>query len=171
MEQSNNSPMNSASGSSYAAPSKNIIDTAIVAGNFTTFISAVKTAGLTDTLTGKGPFTVFALADEAFKKLPAAALDALIRDTAKLKAVLSYHVLSGYVLAQDVKPGELMTLQGTELTAVMSSLGLQINGARVSQADIAATNGVVHVIEAVIVPKHWKLLAASVRSTAAESIV
>jgi hypothetical protein len=111
MEQSTHSSMSRQSGGSYAAPSKDIVDTAIAAGNFTTFISAVKTAGLTDTLTGKGPFTVFAPADEAFEKLPAGALDALIRDTAKLKAVLSYHVVKGHILLKDVKSGEVTTLQ------------------------------------------------------------
>jgi uncharacterized surface protein with fasciclin (FAS1) repeats len=140
---------------------KNIVDTAIAAGNFTTLVAGIKAAGLTDTLTAKGPFTVFAPTDEAFKKLPAGALDALLKDTAKLKAVLSYHVVTGHVLAKDVKPGEVMTVQGSPLTAVVSSSGIQVNGADVKQADIAATNGVIHVIGAVIMPKHWQLLASA----------
>jgi len=161
MEQSKNSPTNQQGSGSYAAPSKDIVQTAIAAGNLTTLISAVKTAGLTDTLTGKGPFTVFAPTDEAFKRLPVGALEALIRDSAKLKAVMSYHVIKGHVLAKDVKSGEVMTLQGSPLVASVSSSGVEVNGARVKQADIAATNGVVHVIDAVIMPKNWQLLAAA----------
>jgi uncharacterized surface protein with fasciclin (FAS1) repeats len=161
MEQSTHSSMSRQSGGSYAAPSKDIVDTAIAAGNFTTFISAVKTAGLTDTLTGKGPFTVFAPADEAFEKLPAGALDALIRDTAKLKAVLSYHVVKGHILLKDVKSGEVTTLQRSPLIASVPSSGVEVNGIRVKQADIIATNGVIHMIDAVIMPKNWQLLAVA----------
>jgi uncharacterized surface protein with fasciclin (FAS1) repeats len=152
--------MNQQSGS-YAAPSKNIVEAAIAAGNFTKFISAVKTAGLTDTLTGKGPFTVFAPADEAFEKLSSGALEALIKDTAKLKAVLSYHVIKGHVLAKDVKSGEVMTMQGSPLMASVSPSGVEVNGVRLKQADIIATNGVIHMIDAVIMPKNWQLLAAA----------
>ena len=131
------------------------------AGNFIKFMSAVRTAGLTDTLTGKGPFTVFAPTDEAFEKLSPGALEALIRDTAKLKAVLSYHVIKGHFLAKDVKPGEVMTLQGSPLTASVSPSGVAVNGVPLKQADTIATNGVIHMIEAVIMPKHWQLLAAA----------
>jgi uncharacterized surface protein with fasciclin (FAS1) repeats len=143
MEQSNNSSTKQQSGGSYTAPSKDIIDTAVAAGNLTKFMSAVKTAGLTDTLTSKGPFTVFAPTDEAFKKLSSGALEALIKDT------------------KDVKPGEVMTVQGSPLMASMSSSGVEVNGVPVKQADIIATNGVIHMIEAVIMPKHWQLLAAA----------
>jgi uncharacterized surface protein with fasciclin (FAS1) repeats len=160
MEQSNNSST-SQQGGSYAAPSKNIVEAAIAAGNFSKFMSTVKTAGLTDTLTGKGPFTVFAPADEAFEKLPAGALNALIKDTAKLKAVLSYHIIKGHVLVKDVKSGEVTTLQGSPLIASVSPTGVEVNGVRVIQADIIATNGVIHMIDAVIMPKHWQLLAAA----------
>ena len=161
MEQSKNSSTNHQGSGSYAAPSKDIVGSAIAGGDLATFISALKTAGLSDTLTGKGPFTVFAPTDEAFKRLPLGALDALIKDTAKLKAVLSYHVIKGHVLAKDVKSGEVMTLQGSTLMASMSSSGVEGNGARVKQADIVATNGVIHVIDAVIMPKKWQLLAAA----------
>jgi uncharacterized surface protein with fasciclin (FAS1) repeats len=165
MEQSKNSSTNhqgNGQGSgSYVAPSKDIVGSAIARDDLATFVSALKTAGLTDTLTGKGPFTVFAPTDEAFKRLPLGALDALIKDTAKLKAVLSYHVIKGHVLAKDVKSGEVMTLQGSTLMASMSSSVVEVNGAPVKQADIVATNGVIHVIDAVIMPKHWQLLAAA----------
>jgi uncharacterized surface protein with fasciclin (FAS1) repeats len=144
-----------------SAPTKNIVDTAIAAGHFTTLVAGIKAAGLTDTLTGKGPFTIFAPTDEAFKRLPMGALDALLKDKTKLKAVLSYHVIPGHVMAQDLKSGEVMTVQGTALTAVVSSSDARVNGAHVKQRDIAASNGVIHDIDAVIMPKNWQLLAAA----------
>src|ERR1700677_4735326 len=140
MEQSKKTSANPQGNLSPSGPTKNIVDTAIAAGNFTTLVAGIKAAGLTDTLTGKGPFTVFAPTDEAFKRLPPGALDALIKDTAKLKAVLSYHVIKGHVLAKDVKSGEVMTVQGSTLMASMSSSGVEVNGARVKHADIVATN-------------------------------
>jgi uncharacterized surface protein with fasciclin (FAS1) repeats len=161
MEQSKNTSANPQGNPNPSGPTKNIVDTAIAAGNFTTFVAGIKAAGLTDTLTGKGPFTMFAPTDEAFKKLPTGALDALLKDTAKLKAVLSYHVIPGHVMAQDFKSGEVMTVQGTALTEVVSSSDTRVNGARVSQRDITASNGVIHDIDAVIMPKNWQLLAAA----------
>jgi len=140
---------------------KNIVDTAIEAGNFTKLLAGLKAAGLTDTLKGRGPFTIFAPTDEAFQKLPSGALEALLKDTAKLKAVLNYHVITGHVLAQDLKSGEVMTFQGSPLTAVVSGADIQVNGAHVRQRDITATNGVIHVIDAVIMPRNWQLLAAA----------
>ena len=142
-------------------PSKNIVDTVIAAGNVGSFAACVKAAGLTEALAAKGPFTVFAPTDEAFKKLPSGAYDALLKDSAKLKAVLNYHVVPGYFASRDVKSGEVMTLQGTTLTAAVSTSDLRVNGARVVRADIVATNGVVHTIDAVILPKNWQLLAAA----------
>lgn len=145
----------------HVAPTRNLVDSAIAAGNFTTLVAGLKTAGLTEKLTGKGPFTVFAPTDEAFKHLPKGALEALLKDPARLKAILSYHVMVGHVLAKEVKSGEVMTLQGSSLTAFVSSSGVLVNGAHVKQADIVATNGVIHVIDAVIMPKNWQLLAAA----------
>ena len=161
MEQAKNTSANPQGNVSPSGPTKNIVDTAIAAGNFTTLVAGIKAAGLTDTLTGKGPFTMFAPTDEAFKKLPTGALDALLKDTAKLKAVLSYHVVPGHVMAEDFKSGEVMTVQGTALTEVVSSSDTRVNGARVSQRDITASNGVIHDIDAVIMPKNWQLLAAA----------
>jgi uncharacterized surface protein with fasciclin (FAS1) repeats len=161
MEQSKNTSANQQGSTTIAAPMKNIVDTAIAAGNFATLVAGIKAAGLTDTLTGRGPFTVFAPTDEAFKKLPSGALDALLKDTAKLKAVLSYHVVTGHVLAQDLKSGDVMTDQGSPLTAVVSGSDVQVNGAHVRQRDITASNGVIHVIDAVIMPRNWQLLAAA----------
>jgi uncharacterized surface protein with fasciclin (FAS1) repeats len=161
MEQSTNTSANPQGSTARAAPSKNIVETAIAAGNFTTLVAGIKAAGLTDTLKGRGPFTIFAPTDEAFKKLPLGALDALLKDTAKLKAVLNYHVITGHVLAQDFKSGDVMTVQGSPLTAVVSGADVQVNGAHVRQRDIAASNGVIHVIDAVIMPRNWQLLAAA----------
>jgi uncharacterized surface protein with fasciclin (FAS1) repeats len=161
MEQSRNTSANPQSNFNASDATKNIVDTAIAAGNFTTLVAGIKAAGLTDTLIGKGPFTMFAPTDEAFKKLPTGALDALLKDTTKLKAVLSYHVILGHVMAQDFKSGEVMTLQGTAVSAVVSSTDAKVNGAHIRQRDIRASNGVIHEIDAVIMPKNWQLLAVA----------
>ena len=161
MEQSKNTSANPQGSTTHAAATKNIVDTAIAAGNFTTLVAGIKAAGLTDMLTGKESFTIFAPTDEAFKKLPLGALDALLKDTAKLKAVLSYHLVAGRVLAQDFKSGEVMTVQGTPLSTVVSATDTRVNGAQIRQRDINASNGVIHVIDAVIMPKTWTLLAAA----------
>ena len=142
-------------------PSKNIVDTVIAAGDLTTLATAIKTARVTDVLSGKGPFTMFAPTDKAFEKLPRGALEALLKDAKKLKAVLDYHLLAGHVLAQGMKSGDVMTLQGTALTAAVSPSGVQVNGAHVERTDVIATNGVVHVIDTVLLPKNWQLLAAA----------
>ena len=161
MNESKSASASQQGSTTHTAPSKNILDTAIAAGNFTTLVAGVKTAGLTDKLTGKGPFTIFAPTDEAFRKLPPGALEALLKDSAKLKAILSYHVVTGHLWAKDMKSGDMMTLQGTPLNASVSTSGVHVNGAHVKQADIAATNGVLHAIDAVIMPKNWQLLAAA----------
>ena len=161
MNESNSASASQHGSTTRPAATKNLVDTAIAAGNFTSLVAAIKTAGLTDKLTGKEPFTIFAPTDEAFKKLPSGALEALLKDSAKLKAVLSYHVVAGHVWAKDMKSGDMMTLQGTALTASVSNSGVHVNGAHVKQADIAATNGVLHAIDAVMMPKNWQLLAAA----------
>lgn len=161
MDQSKSVPTGEAARNTNTVPTKNVVDTAIEAGIFTTFAAAVNAAGLTAELAAQGPFTVFAPTDEAFKKLPAGAYDSLLKDAGKLKAVLKYHVVSGYFMARDLKSGEVATLQGTSLTAGMSSSDVRVNGARVTKADIVATNGIVHAIDAVILPKNWQLLAAA----------
>jgi uncharacterized surface protein with fasciclin (FAS1) repeats len=161
MDQSKSVPVRDSARNSSTAPAKNIIDTVIDAGNFTTFAAAIKAAGLSDTFAAKGPFTLFAPTDEAFKKLPFGAYDGLLKDSAKLKAVLNYHIVSGYFMAKELKSGEVMTLQGSTLTAAVSSTDVRVNGARVTQADLATTNGIVHAIDAVILPKNWQLLAVA----------
>jgi uncharacterized surface protein with fasciclin (FAS1) repeats len=161
MSQSNSVSAGEHASTNHTLPAKNIVDTAIGAGNFTTLAAGLKAAGLTDTLAGKGPFTIFAPTDEAFKKLPAGAMDALLKDTAKLKGVLTYHVIVGRVSAKDMKTGDVMTMQGSPLTAVVASSDVRVNGAHVRRADLVATNGVIHAIDTVIMPKNWQLLAAA----------
>ena len=136
---------------------KTIIETATEAGKFTTLLTALKMASLTETLRGRGPFTVFAPTDEAFRKLPSGELERLLKDTAKLKTLLTYHVVPGKVHAKDVKPGDVKTLEGSVLTAAVKDGKVTVNGARVAQADIAASNGVIHAIDAVIMPKAIRL--------------
>ena len=130
-----------------------IVDTAVAAGSFKTLVAAVQAAGLVDTLKGVGPFTVFAPTDAAFAKLPAGTVEALLGDTPKLASILTYHVVAGRVMAADVmKLTSAATVQGQTVT-IDTSKGVQINGANVTQADIAADNGVIHVIDAVLLPK------------------
>ena len=131
---------------------KDIVDTAVAAGSFKTLATALTAAGLIDTLKGKGPFTVFAPTDAAFAKIPKADLDALLADKAKLTAVLTYHVVPGKVMAKDVKAGKVKTVQGSEFT-VATAGGVMVDGAKVTKTDIAADNGVIHVIDSVIMPK------------------
>jgi hypothetical protein len=138
--------------SALATQAADIVDTAVAAGSFKTLAAALQAAGLVDTLKGKGPFTVFAPTDEAFAKIPKADLDALLKDKAKLTAVLTYHVVSGKVMAKDVKAGKVKTVQGSELTLGTAG-GVTVNGAKVVKADIVADNGVIHVIDSVVLPK------------------
>ena len=134
------------------AQAKDIVDTAVGAGNLKTQAVALKAAGLVDTLKGPGPFTVFAPTDEAFAKVPKAQLDALLADKAKLTAVLTYHVVAGKVMAKDVKAGKVKTVQGSEITVGTSS-GVTVNTAKVTATDIVADNGVIHVIDSVLLPQ------------------
>ncbi|MHB8950584.1 MAG: fasciclin domain-containing protein [Rhodoferax sp.] len=136
----------------FSAQAKDIVDTAISAGSFKTLATALTAAGLVDTLKGKGPFTVFAPTDDAFAKIPKADLDALLKDKAKLTAVLTYHVVAGKVMAADVKAGKVKTVQGSELT-VTTMDGVKVNNANVVKTDIVADNGVIHVIDTVVMPK------------------
>ena len=139
-------------GMAFSVQAKDIVDTAVAAGDFKTLAKALGVAGLVDTLKGKGPFTVFAPTDEAFAKIPKADLDALLKDKAKLTAVLTYHVVPGKVMAADVKAGKVKTVQGSELT-VSTSGGVMVDKAKVIKIDIVADNGVIHVIDTVIMPK------------------
>jgi uncharacterized surface protein with fasciclin (FAS1) repeats len=140
-----------------AVQAKDIVDTAVAAGDFKTLAVALEKAGLIDTLKGKGPFTVFAPTDAAFAKVPKADLDALLKDKAKLKAVLTYHVVSGKVMAADVvkmKDGsKVKTVNGKEFTLGLKDGKVMVDNANVTKTDIAASNGVIHVIDSVIMPK------------------
>jgi uncharacterized surface protein with fasciclin (FAS1) repeats len=139
-------------GVAFSVQAKDIVDTAVAAGNFKTLATALGAAGLVDTLKGKGPFTVFAPTDAAFAKIPKADLDALLKDKAKLTAVLTYHVVPGKVMAADVKAGKVKTVQGSDIT-VSTKGGVMVDAAKVTATDIVADNGVIHVIDTVIMPK------------------
>ena len=139
-------------GAMTSAYAKDIVDTAVAAGNFKTLATALTAAGLVDTLKGPGPFTVFAPTDAAFAKVPKADLDALLKDKAKLTAVLTYHVVPGKVMAKDVKAGQVKIVQGSMLT-ISTTGGVMVDNAKVTATDIAADNGVIHVIDTVIMPK------------------
>jgi uncharacterized surface protein with fasciclin (FAS1) repeats len=130
-----------------------IVDVAVAAGNFTTLVAAVTAADLVETLSGTGPFTVFAPTDEAFAALPAGVLDALLlpENKALLAQILTYHVVSGMVMAADVTDGDVATVEGSKIK--LSTMGgVTVNGAKVVAADVAASNGVIHAIDAVILP-------------------
>ncbi len=136
--------------------SKDIVDTAVAAGQFTTLAKALQAAGLVDTLKGKGPFTVFAPTDDAFAKLPSGALDDLLKpeNKEKLKAVLLYHVVAGKVPAAKVmKMKSAKTVNGQEVTISTSGGKVMVNDATVVKADVMASNGVIHVIDTVLMPK------------------
>jgi uncharacterized surface protein with fasciclin (FAS1) repeats len=137
---------------SYAKPASDIVDTAVAAGDFKTLAAALQAAGLVDTLKGPGPFTVFAPTDAAFAKLPPGTLDALLQDKAKLTRILTYHVVAGKVLAADVvKLSEAKTVEGGALR-IDARGGVKVNGANVVKTDIAASNGVIHVVDTVLLP-------------------
>lgn len=132
---------------------KDIVDTAVAAGSFKTLVTAVQTAGLVDTLKSPGPFTVFAPTDEAFAKLPPGTVEALLKDKAALTKVLTYHVVPGKVLAKDVPTADVKTVQGQTVALKKDASGVTVNGAKVVAADVVASNGVIHVIDTVILPK------------------
>ncbi|HEY9876045.1 MAG TPA: fasciclin domain-containing protein [Candidatus Obscuribacterales bacterium] len=131
----------------------NIVDTAVQAGSFNTLVAAVKAAGLVETLTGAGPFTVFAPTDEAFAKLPEGTVDGLLNDLPKLKQILTYHVVSGKVMAADVvKLKSATTVQGSDVKIDASNGSVKVNDSTVATADVGADNGVIHIIDTVLIP-------------------
>jgi len=131
---------------------KDVVDTAVSAGQFNTLATALKAAGLVDTLKGPGPFTVFAPTDAAFAKIPKADLDALLANKAKLTAVLTYHVVPGKVMAKDVKAGAVKTVEGQSFMVKVDAGKVMVDKAMVTKTDIVADNGVIHVIDTVIIP-------------------
>jgi uncharacterized surface protein with fasciclin (FAS1) repeats len=139
-----------------ASPAQDIVDTAVSAGSFKTLVAAVKAAGLVDTLKGPGPFTVFAPTDAAFAKLPAGTVEDLLKpeNRSKLVAILTYHVVAGKVLAKDVvNLHEAKTVNGQELTIRAEMGSVMVDNAKVVNADIVCTNGVIHAIDAVLLPQ------------------
>ncbi|HEY9827870.1 MAG TPA: fasciclin domain-containing protein [Stenomitos sp.] len=129
-----------------------IVDTAANSGSFNTLVAAIKAAGLIDTLKGKGPFTVFAPTDEAFAKLPTGMVDGLLKDIPKLKKILTYHVVAGKIMASDVsKLKSAKTVEGEDVK-IDTSDGVKINNSSVTAADVAADNGVIHIIDTVLMP-------------------
>jgi uncharacterized surface protein with fasciclin (FAS1) repeats len=139
-----------------APPAQDIVDTAAAAGSFNTLVAAVKAAGLVDTLKGAGPFTVFAPTDEAFAKLPPGTVEDLLKpeNKAKLVAILTYHVVAGEVMAADVvKLDSAQTVNGQQLTVKAAMGSVMVGNATVIKTDIACSNGVIHVIDTVLLPK------------------
>jgi uncharacterized surface protein with fasciclin (FAS1) repeats len=135
------------------AQAADIVDTAVAAGKFNTLVKAVKAAGLADTLKGDGPFTVFAPTDEAFAKLPAGTVESLLNDKEKLAQILTYHVVPGKVMSTDVTTGAVQTVQGQPLNVMVDNGAVTVNDAQVVQADVTASNGVIHVIDSVVLPQ------------------
>ncbi|TVP76455.1 MAG: fasciclin domain-containing protein [Puniceicoccaceae bacterium] len=131
-----------------------IVDTAVAAGSFNALVAAVQAAGLVDTLKGEGPFTVFAPTDEAFAALPAGTVESLLlpENREMLVSILTYHVIAGKVKAKDVTTGEVPTVNGEKVTIIASEAGVTIDAANVIKTDVWASNGVIHVIDAVIIP-------------------
>jgi uncharacterized surface protein with fasciclin (FAS1) repeats len=138
-----------------AAKGKDIVDTAVAAGKFNTLAAALKAAGLVDTLKGEGPFTVFAPTDEAFAKLPQGAVEDLLKpeNKEKLKAVLTYHVAGAKAMSTDLKDGQMVkTVNGKEVKVKIDGDKVMVGDAKVVKADVAASNGVIHVIDTVLMP-------------------
>ncbi len=136
-----------------ASSAADIVDTAVAAGNFQTLVSAVEEAGLVDTLKGEGPFTVFAPTDEAFAKIPQEQLESLLANKTQLTAVLTYHVIAGKVMSTDLTDDmAVATVQGENVTINLDEGSVMVNDAKVVQADIECSNGVVHAIDTVLMP-------------------
>jgi len=144
-------------------PMKNIVQVAVENGNFKTLVAAVQAAGLAETLSGPGPFTVFAPTDAAFAKLPAGTVEALLADKEKLASILTYHVVSGRVVAADITRmnGAMpVTVNGQKLDIKVRGGNVYVNGAQVTTADVYASNGVIHVIDGVLLPKPAPAMSA-----------
>lgn len=143
---------NSMDAKTETATEMDIVDTAVAAGSFNTLVSALEAAGLVDTLKGEGPFTVFAPTDEAFAKIPEDQIQALLANKTQLTEVLTYHVVAGSVMSSDLENGMMVeTLQGGDLS-INTTDGVMVNDAKVVQADIVCTNGVIHAIDTVLMP-------------------
>jgi uncharacterized surface protein with fasciclin (FAS1) repeats len=138
---------------SAVAQGEDIVAAAATDGSLKTFVRALQAAGLTDTLKGAGPYTIFAPTDHAFEKLPAGTLDTLMQDKVRLAQVLTYHIVPGRTLVAEIKPGEVKTVQGDLLKLTSDNGKITVNNANVIQSDITADNGVIHAIDAVLLPR------------------
>lgn len=147
--------LQSIAGEKKAEKPQTIVEIAAGNNDFSTLVAAVKAAGLAETLSGAGPFTVFAPTNAAFEKLPKGTVEGLLKPEAKekLTGILTYHVVSGNVLAKDVKPGKVKTVNGAELTIEVKDGVVTVDGAKVVKTDITGSNGVIHVIDSVVLPK------------------
>lgn len=130
-----------------------IVETAVAAGTFAILANALRAAGLVATLKGTGPFTVFAPTDEAFRKLPEGALNALLKDKVRLAGILTYHVVPGKIMAQHLESGDVKTVQGGMLNIVRGEDGVVVDNAKVTKVDIETSNGVIHAIDTVLMPR------------------
>ncbi len=145
--------MSPAAATASARAQMDIVDTAVANGSFTTLAKLLGSADLVTTLKGAGPFTVFAPTDEAFAKIDKATLDALANDKTKLTAVLTYHVVAGRVPAADVRAGQAPTVNGQPITITITGGTVMVDNAKVIKTDVLATNGIIHVIDTVLLPK------------------
>jgi uncharacterized surface protein with fasciclin (FAS1) repeats len=147
-------PFATVAAESSAGSEKNIVETAQAAGSFKTLVAAVEAAGLDSTLAGNGPFTVFAPTDEAFGKLPEGTVEELLKpeNREKLAGILTYHVIPGKVMAADIKPGNVKTVNGKDVAIAVKDNAVMVGGAKVVSTDIETSNGVIHVIDNVILP-------------------
>ena len=140
---------------------KTIIDTLAAAGDFKTLLSVLKTASFMDTLRTPGPYTLFAPTDAVFEKMTPSQFKLLLKDIRRLKIIVTYHVISGVVATKDIKPGELRTVEGNSLTAEVVDGQVSMNGSKVVQADILASNGRIHAIDGLLLPKSLRLAAVA----------
>lgn len=140
---------------------KTIIDTATASGQFTTLLSALKTASMTDMLRAPGPYTLFAPTDEAFKKLAPGALNSMIKDLRRLKLLLTHHIVAGTHSAESLLPGDLKVIEGVPLVVTLDGANVTVSGAKVVQADIKASNGVIHALDTVITAKNTSLASVA----------
>ncbi|MEC5216337.1 putative surface protein with fasciclin (FAS1) repeats [Actimicrobium sp. GrIS 1.19] len=139
--------------SASTAGAANLVDTANSAGTFRTFLASAKAAGLTDSLQNQGPFTIFAPSDAAFAKLPPGTVNALLKDKVRLAQLITHHIIPGKILVSEVKPGPVKTIQGDLVTLTSDNGKITVDGANVTQSDLTADNGVIQVIDTVIMPK------------------
>jgi len=141
----------------YAPVTRDVVETVAATGSFIRLTDAIRASGLVKPLGARGPFTFFAPTDAAFSKLSAESQGALLRNATRLAAIINYHIIPGYFDVKDLRAGEIETLQGTSLTMLGSGAQTSINGASIVHADLVATNGVVHAIDEILLPRKWRL--------------